>query len=77
MNLLIYLLILWIVIAPVNYLIVREDHLQMVRKWTQMDRLFWLTFCGLYGPILLVVIGLVAVFSKLSASEWGKREVKW
>lgn len=74
---LIIMLILWIVSAPLSYLVVRNDFTSSFGKWTRMDRLFWLAFSMLYGPIMLIAIAGVCVFCKLSSSEWGKQEVKW
>jgi hypothetical protein len=77
MNTLIVMLILWTLSAPISYLVVRRDFQSSFGKWTRMDRLFWLTFSVLYGPIMLIVIAGIGLFCKISNSDWGKQEVKW
>lgn len=77
MTLLITLLILWIVSAPLSYIIMRKSHLGGSTKWTRMDRLFSLSMSVLYGPVMLVVIGIIALLVKLNASDWANQEVRW
>ena len=77
MTLFFSIFILWIICAPLSYLLLREDHLDTLGRWTQVDRLFWLSISLVYGPIMLVAIIGVAVFNRLSASAWGQREARW
>lgn len=77
MDTLVLMLIFWFASAPLSYLILREDHAHSCGRWTQFDRVFWLSLTLLYGPIMLIVIGGVGLVSWLSTSKWGKREAKW
>lgn len=77
MNLIVSIFILWIICAPACYLLLREDQLDTLGRWTQVDRLFWLGISLAYGPVMLIALVGVAVFNRLNASKWGQREARW
>lgn len=77
MTLFFSIFIIWIICAPLSYLLLREDQLDTLGRWKQVDRLFWLSISLVYGPIMLIAIIGVAVFNRLSTSKWGQREARW
>lgn len=77
MTLIITTLILWIVCAPLSYLILRRFHVAAFGKWTQMDRLFGLCLSVAGGPAALIVIGLIATLVWLHTLSWADKEAKW
>lgn len=77
MTLLFSLMLIWIICAPVCYLLLREDHIATHRRWRQIDRIFWLSISLAYGPVMLVALISIAVFNRLNASKWGRREARW
>lgn len=77
MNFIITLLILWAVSAPLNYIIMRQDHIASFGKWKRIDRIVALSFAVVAGFWGLVVIGIAALFIKLSETAWANREAKW
>lgn len=77
MTLTITMLILWIVSAPLCYLIMRRFHVAEFGKWTQMDRLFGLCLSVAGGPTALVAIGFIALLVWLHTMSWADEEAKW
>lgn len=77
MDLIIILLILWAVSAPLNYIIMRYDHIAAFGKWKRIDRILTLSFAVITGFWGLVVIGVIALFTKVSKTAWANREAKW
>lgn len=71
------LLMIWIITAPISYIVVRKDYKSSFGKWTRVDRLFWLSFSVLYGPIMLLVVLGAGLLCKISSSKWGQGEAKW
>lgn len=71
------LLVLWLICTPTSYLLVRRDHRGSFGKWTQMDRLFWMSMCLLYGPIMLFTVAVIGLAMKLGDTSWAKREAQW
>lgn len=80
MNMFVVMLLLWIICAPLSYVLMREDHIATSpgsSKWTRTDRIVFGTIALLYGPCMLIVIGLINLLNKVSESEWGKQEASW
>lgn len=80
MNMFVVMLLLWIICTSLSYVLMREDHVATSpgsNKWTRTDRIVFGSIALLYGPFMLIVIGLINLLNKVSESEWGKQEAKW
>lgn len=70
-------LVLWAISAPITYLVIRRGYRGSFGTWTRIDRVFWVCFCLLYGPYLLVVVLLFGLAMKISSTKWAQREARW
>jgi len=77
MTLLITLMLIWIVSAPLSYLLVRRDFREAFGGWTRFDRLFGLSISILTGPIALTMFVVQAAILRLSKCAWANKEAKW
>ena len=71
------LLLIWIVSAPLSYLLVRRDFREEFGGWTRFDQLFGLSISILTGPIALFMFTVQAAVLRLSKCEWANKEAKW
>ncbi|NJL71274.1 MAG: hypothetical protein HC888_06525 [Candidatus Competibacteraceae bacterium] len=72
------ILILWVIAALFAYLLARRECRSLPSgKWTQADRIFWLIFCTLCGPMMLVVVLIGLLATKIANTPWARREVRW
>jgi hypothetical protein len=77
MTLIISMLILWIVSAPLSYLILRRIFVADLGEWMKTDRLIGLCLSVAGGPMTLAAIGFPALLVWLYHSPWANEEAKW
>lgn len=77
MTSLVFWLILWAITAPTAYIIARHVCRDTFGKWTQLDRLFWMTLCLVYGPIVLSIMIVCGLVSMTARTGWDDREARW
>lgn len=70
-------IVLWMVSAPVTYVIIRRDQIATLGKWKRVDRVATLGLSLVYGPLALIIIGAVIAVTKFAASGWANKEVRW
>lgn len=78
-------LLVWAIAAPSAYVLIRRGCRGDAGggsgvsggSWTQWDRVVWLTFSVLYGPLLLAIVLLVGLGIKIASTSWAQREVRW
>jgi len=73
----VWIVCLWVVFAPLSYLVTRRFHRTLFSTWTQNDRLYALTFSLLLGPLMLLSTGIMVIIERLGKSKWGNREARW
>ena len=68
---------IWVVCAPVGYIVTRWSNRAMGIRWTHNDRLYAIIFSVIYGPLMSVIGVLTVLIYKLCTSEWGNKEAGW
>lgn len=71
------MLIIWIVCAPLSYILMRRFHVAEFRRWTQIDRASGLFMSIFGGPMMLMCITLVFFLVWLCNKPWAGKEAKW
>ena len=70
-------LIIWLVLAPWNYINIRKALRGSDGTWTKGARLLAVISSLAGGPILLFTTSTSELIEIVLDSDWGKKEVKW
>ena len=77
MTSLIAVLVVWFISIPVSYVLMRRDMKAITGQWKRIDRMAALGLALASGPMMAFVCIVSAIFDKVSATAWAKREARW